>query len=148
MKKFKVTYGIGGYLSTVYEANDEDHAIQLFEEDYPDENGCDDCYELVEHELFNKHLLIEMPDGLTYGIPIEIIARNRAEHYKDEFNGDVAESLREDTIPLFDDFYEVHDWASNNMNWDEVKIHAITLKRKTLDDEFQDAWVNGEWKVA
>jgi hypothetical protein len=28
------------------------------------------------------------------------------------------------------------------MNWDEVKIHAITLKRKTLDEEFQEAWVN------
>lgn len=148
MKKFKVTYGIGGYLSTVYEANDEDHAIQLFEEDHPSENGCHDCYELVEHELFNKHLLIEMPDGLTYGIPVEIIARNRAEHYKDEFKGDIAKSLKEDTIPLFNDFYEVHDWASNNMNWDEVKIHAITLKRKTLDDEFQEAWVNGDWKVA
>ena len=107
MEKYKVTFGIGGYRSIVYEANNEDHAVELFEEDYPGENGCHDCFKSVEHELFKKHLLIDMPDGLTYGIPIEIIARNRAENYKDEF----------------------------------------TLKKKTLDDEFEDAWCNGEWKV-
>lgn len=147
MEKYKVTFGIGGYRSIVYEANNEDHAIDLFEEDYPGENGCHDCFKSVEHELFKKHLLIDMPDGLTYGIPIEIIARNRAENYKDEFNNDVTESLLQDTLPLFDDYSEIRDWAANNMNWKDVKIHAITLKKKTLDDEFEDAWCNGEWKV-
>lgn len=89
-----------------------------------------------------------MPDGLKYAVPVELIARSRAEHYKAEFDNDVIRSLLEDTIPLFDsDDYEVHDWAVNNMNWDDVKIHSTALKKKVSDDEFQEQWVNGEYEV-
>lgn len=148
MKKYKVTYGIGGYMSTIIEANDEDHACDLFDEEYPDENGAHDCFEHLEHQLFKKYMLVDMPDNLTYGIPVELIARNRAEHYKDDFGDDLIVSLLEDTIPLFESHdREIHDWAANNMNWKDVKNHTITLKRKTSDSEFQEQWVNGSYIV-
>ena len=148
MTEYKVTFGIDGYQSTIINAENEDHACDIFEDEYPDENGVHDCFEHVRHNLFEKHLFLEMPDGLTYGVPLEIIARNRAEHYKDDFNGSVTKSLIEDTIPLFEsDDYEIRDWASNNMNWSDVKIHTVVLKRKISDDEFQEVWMNGEYKV-
>ncbi|RYL25079.1 hypothetical protein [Acinetobacter piscicola] len=163
MKKFKLTWDervcddMGDTLyfegkSQIIEAENEDVACDQWEKENEHneyQNGLDDCVEVVESELFKKHLLIDMPDGLTYGIPVEIIARNRAEYYaQKEYDGDITESLRDDTLPLFEDISEIHDWASNNMNWSDAKKHAITLKKKISESEFQDAWVNGEWKVA
>lgn len=163
MKKFKLTWkervcdedGDMLYFerkSETIEAENEDAACDLWEKEHAhdDHNGLHDCVEVVESELFKKHIYIDMPDDLTYGVPVELIARHRAEYYANkEYDGDIAESLRDDTIPLFEsDDFEIRDWASNNMNWSEVKDSAITLKKKVGEDEFQDAWVNGEWKVA
>lgn len=163
MKKFKLTWDErvtdhdDDFLymekkSQTIEAENEDAACDQWNKENEHneyQNGLSDCIEVVESELFKKHLLIDMPDGFVYAIPVEIIARNHAEYYANkEYNSDIAESLRNDTLPLFEDISEIHDWASNNMNWSDVKKHAITLKKKISESEFQDAWVNGEWKVA
>jgi hypothetical protein len=42
-----------------------------------------------------------MPDGSEWAYSVMDIARNRAEHYADEYGGDVERSLAEDTLPLF-----------------------------------------------
>lgn len=59
------------------------------------------------------HLMtVEMPDGGVLGVPVEMIAKHRAEHYASEFGGGVERSLAEDTIPLFEsDEYEIHAWG-------------------------------------
>ena len=75
-----------------------------------------------------KMLVLQMPDGSEWGVPVEVIARNRAEHYKSEFGDDVERSLAEDTMPLFEDDYEIEEWASNNMNWQDVKGCATSPK--------------------
>ncbi|MBN6492740.1 hypothetical protein JZM31_06675 [Acinetobacter pittii] len=162
MKKFKLTWlervcDEDGYTlyhenkSQIIEAENEDKACEIWEEENEyneNQNGLDDCIEVVEHPLFEKYLIISMPDGLDYGVPIEVIARNRAEHYADEFNGDITLSLIEDTLPLFaSDSYEIRDWASNNMNFSDVKEQTIVLKKKVAKEDFEDAWCNGEWKV-
>lgn len=161
MKKFKLTWDErvtdhdDDFLymeekSQVIEAENEDAACDQWEKENEHneyQNGLTDCVELVESELFTKYLTVDMPDGLIYGVPVEIIARNRAEYYAKDFNGDIVESLRNDTLPLFEDNSEIRDWASNNMNWDEVKMHAVTFAKKLDDDLFQDAWVNGEWGI-
>ena len=91
-------------------------------------------------------LQIEMPDGSKWGVPVEVIARNRAAHYAHEFDGDVERSLAEDTMPLFEsDDYEVEDWAANNMNWSDVEAKAKKLQDAETD--FQEGWVNGEKSV-
>jgi len=49
-----------------------------------------------------KLMTVEMPDGSKWGVPVEMIARNRATHYASEFNNDVERSLAEDAQPLFE----------------------------------------------
>jgi hypothetical protein len=90
--------------------------------------------------------IVTMPDGSEWGVPIEVIARDRAAHYAHEYDGDVERSLQEDTYPLFlSDHYEIHDWAANNMNWEDVEPHS---KRLTFaDTDYQEGWCNGRHRV-
>lgn len=96
-------------------------------------------------------LKITQKDGSVWAVPVSVIARNRADHYKDEFGGDLDRSLKEDTMALFaESEYEIQDWAANNMDWDEVVPHAVKLADAPplTDDDFQEAWVNGEKELA
>ena len=93
-----------------------------------------------------KILQVEMPDGSKWGVPVDIIARNRAENYAHEFDGDIEKSLAEDTMPLFEsDDYEVEDWAANNINWCDVEANAIKLHEGQTG--FEEGWVNGNKEV-
>ena len=93
-----------------------------------------------------KHLRVEMPDGSKWVVPVEVIARDRATQYADEFNGDIELSLKKDTLPLFEsDEYEIEDWATNNMNWSDVVDEATELKRSPEDEvDYQEGWVDGD----
>lgn len=92
----------------------------------------------------HKYMTVKMPDGSVFGVPVEMVARNRAAHYAHEFNGDIERSLKEDTIPLFEsDDYEIHDWAANNMNWSDFDGHQVKISDAPQPD-FEDAWLNGE----
>ena len=94
-----------------------------------------------------KLLTCVMADGTKWGVPVSIIARNRAEHYAHEFGGDVERSLAEDTIPLFDaDAYEVQDWAVNNMNWSDFNGHHVKLENAVTCD-FENDWMHGDKEV-
>ena len=91
----------------------------------------------------HKYMTVEMPDGSKWGVPVEMIARNRAEHYASEFGGDVERSLADDTIPMFEaDDYEIQDWAVNNMNWEDFDGHQVKLA-EAPEPDFQDAWMSG-----
>lgn len=93
-----------------------------------------------------KVMIVEMPDGSEWQVPVDVIARNRAEHYANEFDGDVERSLAEDTMPLFaSDDYEVKDWAENNMNWADVVSDATQREPGNVD--YQDGWANGEKRI-
>jgi hypothetical protein len=94
-----------------------------------------------------KVLSIEMPDGSKWAVPVEVIAKDRASNYAHEFDGDVERSLAEDTMPLFEDEYEVADWAANNMNWHEVSKYAFRIQDAPPMD-FQEGWMNGAKSVA
>lgn len=95
-----------------------------------------------------KYLRVDMPDGSKWDVPVEVIARNRAEHYKSEFGNDVEKSLTEDTMPLFDnDDYEIEDWAANNMNWSDVEIVAIIIDIPPPETDYQEGWVNGQKEI-
>ena len=97
----------------------------------------------------NGTYMVEMPDGTWWGVSVEIIARDRAAHYAHEYGGDVERALQEDTWPLFlSDHYEIHDWAANNMNWQDVKDHAIlVVNHIPPETDYQDGWCNGEYRV-
>ena len=93
-----------------------------------------------------KELRITMPDTSVLAVPVSIIATNRAEYYAKEYGGDVARSLAEDTIPLFNsDDFEIEDWASNNMNWSDVEHLAICISKGEAD--YEEGWCNGDKEV-
>jgi hypothetical protein len=97
------------------------------------------CLELRIYHM-NKYMTVKLDDGSIWGVPVEMIARNRATHYASEFDDDVERSLKEDTLPLFDDDdYEIHDWAVNNMNWSDFDGHQVKLQDAPTPD-FQEAW--------
>ena len=92
---------------------------------------------------------VTMPDLTLWDIPVDVIARNRAAAYAEEFNNDIELSLKEDTLPLFEsNEYEIKDWAANNMNWDDVKEVAKFVSNKIMTDgDFQEGWVNGNKEI-
>lgn len=92
----------------------------------------------------HKYMTIEMPDGSTWGVPIEMIALSRATHYSSEFDYFVERSLKEDTLPLFgSNDYAIEDWAKNNMNWNDFDGYQIKITDAPRPD-FQEAWRNGK----
>ena len=92
----------------------------------------------------HKLMTILMPDGSKWGVPVEIVARNRATHYAHEFDGDIERSLAEDTIPLFEsEDYEIGEWAKNQMNWSDFDEHQVKVSEAPPID-FEDAWMSGE----
>ena len=96
----------------------------------------------------NKVLRITMPDSSKWDVPVIIIANDRANYYKDEFNNDLNESLEKDTLPLFrESDYEIVDWAANNMDWDDVKEFAKQVPDSPKPVDFQEGWLNGEKEV-
>ena len=94
--------------------------------------------------MTKTHLMtVEMPDGSKWGVPVSMIAINRATHYAHEFDNDVQRSLNEDTLPLFaDSKYDIQDWAVNNMNWSDFKGHQYRVSNPPAPD-FQEAWMRG-----
>jgi hypothetical protein len=94
-------------------------------------------------------LTIKQADGSVWAVPVDVIARDRATHYACEFDGDIEKSLAEDTLPMFEECpAEIHDWASNNMNWSDVSHAAWKLRDAALKpNDFQEAWMNGEHDI-
>jgi len=94
-----------------------------------------------------KMLTCVMADGSKWGVPVEMIARDRATHYASEFGGDVERSLAEDTLPLFEeDDYEIADWAVNNMNWSDFDGHQVKLE-DAITPDFASDWLHGAREV-
>lgn len=97
--------------------------------------------------ILEKHLSVRMPDNSLWHVPVEVIARNRAQHYAHEFGDDVEKSLAEDTIPLFtESSYDIEDWAANNMNWSDVLGQAFKVETEEEVD-YQEGWINGDKEI-
>lgn len=98
-------------------------------------------------EILDKTYRIKMPDGSVWGVPVRVIAHNRAKYYAKnhpDMGGDFEKSLNEDTIPLFEsDHSEIEDWAKNNMYWSEAVEEAVEIIEAPSPD-FEEGWMNGE----
>lgn len=71
-----------------------------------------------------------------------------AEAYKKDYNGNQFESMVYDTLPLFkSDEYAIRDWASNNMNWSDVKNHAVCVEFPDDNVDYDDGWCNGAYEI-
>ena len=89
-----------------------------------------------------KYLIIEN-NGFKFAIPAEIIAKDRASHYKDES----AESYKEEFEYTMSDHSVIEDWFWNNMNWKDVSENSILIKSPspdfdpTCEGNTDDAWI-------
>jgi len=95
-----------------------------------------------------KHLFVEMADGI-YSIPASVIAKDRAEYYAQldsETGGDYDVVYNEEYHNTIEDDYELVDWASNNMDWDDVVDEATKVDPTTPVDP-NDYWPNANKKV-
>jgi hypothetical protein len=94
----------------------------------------------------DKQIRIHFSDGSIWEAEILVIATDRAIYYwkeKGEFSS-LEESLREDTLPLFEDSpYEVIDWAKNNMGWSD--LHAKWVGSTAIDKD--NEWPNAKVEI-
>nr|DAN46409.1 MAG TPA: hypothetical protein [Caudoviricetes sp.] len=88
-----------------------------------------------------KYLLVEMSDFSVWRVPVQVIADSMTDCYVEEC-GEDREKAKAETEQLFtENEYEIEDWAANNMDWDEVKAHAVQVKAGEVD--YQEGWING-----
>ncbi|QMT39973.1 hypothetical protein [Neisseria shayeganii] len=88
-----------------------------------------------------QYLFVTMPDQSVWRVPTKIIAESRIT-YLVRHLGLHRHEAEAKTEALFAHDYEVEDWAANNMDWDDVKGHAVRVRPAECD--FDDGWINGE----
>lgn len=105
-------------------------------------------YEQIAYEggtMMKRYYAVTMPNGDIYDIPAHVIADNYANYYATK--GEDYQENYDAMLYWFDtNDYEFADWAKNNMDWDDVKEHAILLESQTKSCDFQDGWVNGDYE--
>lgn len=81
-----------------------------------------------------------MPDGSKWDVPAEVIAHSRADYYKEDgYDAEFKYTMGSD--------YELLDWASNNMDWADVKSLAVRVVEDEKEPNYQEGWVNGEKEI-
>lgn len=89
--------------------------------------------------------IVTMTNGDQYGVPAEVIADNYAKYY--ERIGEDYKENYDAMIYWFDtDDFGFADWAKNNMDWSDVSDKAVLVKRAEQEVDFQESWVNGEYR--
>lgn len=106
-----------------------------------------DRNQIQGEKMTEKYLRVTMEDGSQYDVPSKTIAINRAEYFADkDTDGTRDERLIDQYNYCMDDDSELIDWATNNMNWSDVKDQAEKVT-DNKDVNFQEGWVNGEHEV-
>ena len=88
-----------------------------------------------------KYIQIKFGNGERYIVPASVIAKSRADYYAinvDGYEENSSEWKSEYDYSLGDDG-ELMDWIQNNMDWVDLKEHAIKQDAKSdydYDKEF------------
>ena len=89
--------------------------------------------------------IVTMSNGDQYGVPAEVIADNYAKYYEG-----IGEDYKENYDAMIEWFdtndFEFADWAKNNMYWSDVSDTAVLVQRNHHEPDFEDGWVNGEYR--
>ncbi len=74
-----------------------------------------------------KHFFITFSNNETWKVPIDVIAENRADYYACKVDGyeQGSDGWDEEVQAGLNDCKELEDWMSNNMDWENIKAHAI-----------------------
>lgn len=150
-EEYNIRRGSNGWYDRVWKFKDRYILINSLEDH--EYGGCDFEY---AHEVFpvskkvtsyvsdkkpnvnpKKYLRVTMPDNTRWDVPCEVIAKNRAEYYKED-------GYDEEFEYTMSNEFELTDWAANNMYWDDVKKYAKQAPDATVEFDFDDGWCNGE----
>lgn len=102
------------------------------------------CSNAATTKNTEQQLVVTMPDGSQWAVPVRVIADHHAKHYAHQYADDAHAALNFKTGPLFDsDRQAIVDWAEGSMNWEDVKAHAVQLHSANFID-YQVGWVNGD----
>lgn len=91
-----------------------------------------------------KKIKVNFENGETYEIPLECIAKNRADYYKEK--GDKDFNYQEEVDFVMNDSYEGIDWAENNMDWSYVKDFAKKVSEQSVID-LEEQWTNAKKEI-
>lgn len=98
-------------------------------------------------ELKYKYFQVTFSDGITYSIPVDLIVDSYVNYYSTK-NKDGVQLAKEWAIKLFNnDPFEIEDWAQNNMDWEDVKDHAIIIFESKPVVNYDKEWCNAEVKI-
>ncbi|WP_109479170.1 hypothetical protein [Paraburkholderia sp. C35] len=81
--------------------------------------------------MTNKVIALTALDGSKWHIPAKVVEDSYNGYYKGRRVAD-------------DD--DLADWAQNNMNWSDVKAHALQVQGAD-ENNMEDSWANGEMEV-
>jgi hypothetical protein len=79
---------------------------------------------------------LTLSDGSVWAIDGHVVAHNRATYYAEK---DPDTTYEDEYKFTMGDEFELTDWASNNMNWDDVKHTARQVKPAPLLD-WEEEW--------
>ncbi len=93
----------------------------------------------------SKFLVVTFSDNSRWKIPAEFIAKDRAAYYakrdSERDGDDYYDAIYKIELAFtLSDKYELRDWASNNMNWEDV----LAVR---LPDEEMECDYGGEWST-
>lgn len=82
-----------------------------------------------------KYIYLTFEDQSVWRLPLEIVARNKAEYYHERDSQTTAGNIYEDeyNFVMTDDFEGI-DWMQNAMEWDEISDHLELVESAPVDD--------------
>jgi hypothetical protein len=91
-----------------------------------------------------KVIRVKTPKGV-YGIPLKLIAEDRANYYAIEVdrNEHGSEEWKQEVDFIMEDDFEGIDWLINNFDWEDWEESAIKLSDKIGVSE-DDFWTSSE----
>ena len=81
--------------------------------------------------------------GFVWNIDLDVVAKNRAEHYKDESETSYDEEYKY----TMEDDYEGIDWYLNNMDWDMIPVENKRLVKSPNVKEPDDIDDDVEFEI-
>lgn len=98
----------------------------------------------------SKSLVVRFPDDTVWAIDLDFIARDRASYYARvdcKYNRTlVYDNVYQHELSVQDDS-DLLDWASNNLNWSDVRDHAHLLYVDPAEIDYEKEWSNAEMSI-
>ena len=96
-------------------------------------------------ELASRFVVVTMPDGSLWEVPLFNIALDRAQRLDHLYEGDLNEAMRNEVSKDFQTDALIINWLSDHMKWDDVKEFSELVGEPTHD--YTNDWLNADKKV-